>query len=166
TTHTDEIKFTSATIESQGRTLNAKITTDDDREQANIIAPRTIAAGPARLHILFKGMLNDKLRGFYLSETPKRRYAVTQFEPTDARRAFPCFDEPDKKATFDITLIVDKGDTAISNEKMTSDSPGPVDDKHTLKFATTKKLSTYLVALLVGDFQCISGSSHAIPIRA
>ena len=73
-----EIKFTSATIESQGRTLNAKVTRDDDREQANIIAPRTIAAGPARLHILFQGALNDKLRGFYLSETPKRRYAVTQ----------------------------------------------------------------------------------------
>ena len=161
-----EIKFTSATIESQGRTLNAKITTDDDREQANIIAPRTIAAGPARLHILFKGMLNDKLRGFYLSETPKRRYAVTQFEPTDARRAFPCFDEPDKKATFDITLIVDKGDTAISNEKLVADTPGPSADKHTLKFATTKKLSTYLVALLVGDFQCVDGSSDGIPIRA
>src|SRR5437588_465069 len=161
-----EIKFTSATIESQGRTLNAKITTDDDREQANIIAPRTIAAGPARLHILFKGMLNDKLRGFYLSETPKRRYAVTQFEPTDARRAFPCFDEPDKKATFDITLIVDKGDTAISNEKLVADTPGPSEDKHALKFATTKKLSTYLVAMLVGDFECLSGSSAGVAIRA
>jgi len=160
-----EIKFTSATVESHGATLDAKVTTDDDREQANIIAPHPIAAGAARLHIVFTGILNHKLRGFYLSETPKRRYAVTQFESTDARRAFPCFDEPDKKATFDITLVVDKGDTAISNEKMTSDSPGPVDDKHTLKFATTKKLSTYLVALLVGDFQCISGSSHAIPIR-
>lgn len=160
-----EIKFTSATVESHGATLTAKVTTDEDREQANIIAPLAIAAGPARLHILFTGILNDKLRGFYLSETPKRRYAVTQFEPTDARRAFPCFDEPAKKATFDITLIVDKGDTAISNERVVSDTPGPSDDKHTIKFAATKKLSTYLVALLVGDFQCVSGSSDGIPIR-
>src|SRR5437868_678527 len=161
-----EIKFTSATIESQGRTLNAKVTTDDDREQANIIAPRTIAAGPARLHIVFTGILNNKLRGFYLSETPKRGYAVTQFESTDARRAFPCFDEPDKKAIFDITLVVDKGDTAISNEKLVADTPGPSEGKHTLKFATTKELSTYLVALLVGDFRCLDGSADEIPIRA
>ena len=165
TLNSAEIKFTSATVESHGATLNAKVTTDDDREQANIIAPRAIAAGPARLHIVFTGILNNKLRGFYLSETPKRRYAVTQFEPTDARRAFPCFDEPDRKATFDVTLVVDKGDTAISNEKLVSDTRGPGDDKHTLKFATTKKLSTYLVALLVGDFQCVPGSSDGIPIR-
>ena len=166
TLNSAEIKFASSTVESHGETLNAKVTTDDDREQANIIAPRTIAAGPARLHIVFTGILNGKLRGFYLSETPKRRYAVTQFESTDARRAFPCFDEPDKKATFDITLIVDKGDTAISNEKLVADTPGPSEDKHALKFATTKKLSTYLVAMLVGDFECLSGSSDEIPIRA
>lgn len=165
TINSAEIKFTSATVETGGAKLNAKVTIDEDREQANIIAPRMIPAGPARLHIVFTGILNDKLRGFYLSETPKRRYAVTQFESTDARRAFPCFDEPDKKATFDITLIVDKSDTAISNERVISDTPGPTDDKHTLKFATTKKLSTYLVALLVGDFQCVNGSSDDIPIR-
>ena len=161
-----EIKFTSATVETHGTTVPAKVTTDDDREQANIIAARTLAIGPARLHIVFTGILNDKLRGFYLSQTPKRRYAVTQFEPTDARRAFPCFDEPDKKATFDITLVIDKGDTAISNEKIASDTPGPGENKHALKFATTKKLSTYLVAMLVGDFQCIDGSADDIPIRA
>ena len=165
TINSAEIKFTSATVETGGARINAKVTIDEDREQANIIAPRMIPAGPARLHIAFTGTLNDKLRGFYLSETPKRRYAVTQFESTDARRAFPCFDEPDKKATFDITLVVDKGDTAISNERMVSDTPGPADDKHTIKFATTKKLPTYLVALLVGDFQCVSGSSDGIPIR-
>src|SRR5919204_5549638 len=134
-----EIKFVSASLEIRGATEKAKVTVDEDREQATIIAPRAIAAGPARLHIAFTGILNDKLRGFYLSETPKHRYAVTQFEPTDARRAFPCFDEPDKKATFDITLVVDKGDTAISNERLTSDTPGPAEGKHTLKFATTKK---------------------------
>jgi aminopeptidase N len=161
-----EIKFTSVTVESHGASVTAKATTDDDREQANLIAPHELAPGPARVHIVFAGILNDKLRGFYLSETPKRRYAVTQFEPTDARRAFPCFDEPDKKATFDITLIIDKGDTAISNEKLVSETPGPGDSKHTLKFATTKKLSTYLVAVLVGDFQCVEGSSDGIPIRA
>ncbi|HEU5232081.1 MAG TPA: M1 family metallopeptidase [Terriglobales bacterium] len=161
-----EIKFTSAMVEIHGTPESARVTVDPDREQATIIAPSTLAAGSTRLHIVFTGILNDKLRGFYLSRTAKRGYAVTQFEPTDARRAFPCFDEPDKKATFDITLIVDKGDTAISNEKLVSDTPGPEPDKHTLKFATTKKLSTYLVAMLVGDFECVGGSADDIPIRA
>src|SRR5207248_7966469 len=67
-----------STIESHGATLDAKVTTDDDREQANIIAPHPIAAGAARLHIVFTGVLNHKLRGFYLSETPKRRYARSE----------------------------------------------------------------------------------------
>src|SRR5207248_3708192 len=53
TLNSAEIKFVSATIESHGATLNAKVTVDDDREQANLIAPRTIVAGPARLHIVF-----------------------------------------------------------------------------------------------------------------
>ena len=161
-----EIKFNTVSIESHGKAETVKVTHDEDREQANLIASSAIPAGPARIHILFTGILNDKLRGFYLSETAKRRYAVTQFEPTDARRAFPCFDEPDKKATFDITLIVDKGDTAISNEKLIADTPGPGDNKHTLRFATTKKLSTYLIAMLVGDFQCLEGSADGTPIRA
>ena len=64
--------------------------------------------------------MNDKLRGFYLSETKKRRYAVTQFEATDARRAFPSFDEPAYKATFQISLVIDRGDTAISNGRIES----------------------------------------------
>jgi aminopeptidase N len=164
--NTAEIKFSSVTVESHGSAVPAKVTLDEDREQANFIVPSPIAAGPARIHIVFTGILNNQLRGFYLSETSKRRYAVTQFEPTDARRAFPCFDEPELKATFDITLVVDKGDTAISNERLISDTPGPSDNKHTLQFATTKKLSTYLVAMLVGDFQCIDGSADGTPIRA
>src|SRR6185437_5291634 len=80
--------------------------------------------------------------------------------------AFPCFDEPDLKATFGITLTVNKGDTAISNGRILTDTPGPGEDKHTLKFSETPKISTYLVAMLVGNFQCTSGSSDEIPIRA
>ena len=114
----------------------------------------------------YTGILNDKLRGFYLSKTKLRNYGVTQFEATDARRAFPCFDEPALKATFDVTLVVDAGDTAISNTKMVRDTPGPVAGKHTVAFATTPKMSTYLVAWLVGDFQCSEGKSDGVPIRA
>jgi aminopeptidase N/puromycin-sensitive aminopeptidase len=124
-----------------------------------------LAAGPATIEIQFTGILKDKLHGFYLAKTKLRRYAATQFESTDARRAFPSFDEPALKATFDMTLIVDKGDTAISNGRIISDTPGPGAEKHTLRFSPTKKMSTYLVAMAVGDFQCNEGSADEIPIR-
>ena len=69
------------------------------------------------------------------------------------------------KRCFDITLIVDKGDTAISNGKIVSDTPGPGDGKHTLKFSPSPKMSSYLVVMLVGDFVCREGGADGIPIR-
>ena len=141
------------------------VTLDAKKEQARFTFARELPAGRVRLAIEYKGILNDKLRGFYLSKTKLRRYGVTQFESTDARRAFPSFDEPALKATFDVSLAVDARDTAISNMKMVSDVTGPVAGKHTIQFATTPKMSTYLVAWLVGDFKCSDGKSDGVPIR-
>ncbi len=160
-----EIAFQEATITAGGRTQTLQATKQEHVDQATLTAPAEIAAGPADIHIRFTGVLNDKLRGFYLSQTARRRYAVTQFESTDARRAFPCFDEPAYKAVFRITLVVDQGDTAISNGKIVSDTPGPGTAKHTLVFSPSAKMSTYLVAMMVGDFQCLSGEADGIPIR-
>ena len=161
-----EIKFQTVSVQIGGKELTADITVDAAKQQATFKFDRTLPAGALTLQIEYSGILNGQLRGFYLSKTAKRDYAVTQFEPTDARRAFPSFDEPAMKATFDVTLIVDRGDTAISNTNIVSDTPGPGTDKHTIRFATTPKMSTYLVAFLVGDFQCTSGESDGTPIRA
>ncbi|HWF47484.1 MAG TPA: M1 family metallopeptidase, partial [Bryobacteraceae bacterium] len=161
-----EITFKDVTIKSGADIQGATVSVDPDKQQAIFEVANTIPAGPATIHIHYSGILNNELRGFYLSKTATRNYAVTQFEPTDARRAFPCFDEPSYKATFAVTLVVDIGDTAISNTNIIYDRPGPVATKHTVKFATTPKMSTYLVAFLVGDFQCVSGRSEGIPIRA
>ncbi len=147
-----------------GNPQTAEVSLDPDKQQATFTFPAEIPAGPVALHIRYTGILNSKLRGFYLSKTKRRNYAVTQFESTDARRAFPSFDEPAMKATFDIALTVDSGDTVISNTNQTSDKPaGP--GKHNLTFARTPEMSTYLVAFLVGDFECTSGSSDGVPIR-
>ena len=108
--------------------------------------------------------MNGELRGFYLSKTARRSYAVTQFEPTDARRAFPSWDEPAFKATYDLSLTVDAGDTVIANTPVLTDEKIS-DAKHTMTFGTTPKMSTYLVAFQVGDFKCISGSADEVPIR-
>lgn len=161
-----EIKFQSVTTEVGGKELKATVTEDEQKQQATFNFNKTLPAGRITLKIEYSGILNGKLRGFYLSKTEKRNYAVTQFEATDARRAFPSFDEPAFKATFDVSLVVDKGDTAISNTNIVSDTPGPVIGEHTIRFATTPKMSTYLVAFLVGDFVCTSGESDGTPIRA
>jgi aminopeptidase N len=153
-------------LEADKNPQTATTTLDSGKEQATFTFPNELPAGRVTLAIRYTGILNDKLRGFYLSKTKARNYAVTQFESTDARRAFPSFDEPAMKATFDIALTVDAGDTVISNTNIISDTAGPAAGKHTLRFATTPKMSTYLVAFLVGDFQCTEGKSDGVPIRA
>ena len=144
---------------------SATVTLQPDTQQATFAFRCAMAPGKVRLSIEYTGILNNKLRGFYLSKTRTRSYGVTQFEATDARRAFPSFDEPALKATFDVTLVVDAGDTAISNTPIVSDTPGPLAAKHTIRFATTPRMSTYLVAWLIGDWACSEGKSEGVPIR-
>ena len=160
-----EITFMSVTVTSGSRTQRAQVTANAKAETATFTVPQTVGAGPATIQVEFTGILNDKLRGFYLSQAANRKYAITQMEATDARRAFPCFDEPAYKATFDISLMIDTGSVAISNGRQVSDTPGPASGKHTVTFATSPRMSTYLVAMLVGDFACRDGSSEGVPIR-
>src|ERR1022692_1797720 len=160
-----DIDFHDVTITSGGATQKATVTPEKEKEMVVLAVEKPLAAGPATIHITYTGILNDEMRGLYLGKDDKgRKYAATQFEATDARRAFPSFDEPDYKATFDITAVADKGQVAISNYKVVSDTPGP-GDKHTVKFATTAKMSSYLAALIVGTFEYIEGSVDGIPIR-
>ncbi|GAC1657251.1 MAG: M1 family metallopeptidase [Acidobacteriaceae bacterium] len=145
--------------------IPAVVTLDAERQQATLTFPRALPAGRLLLAIEYKGTLNDKLRGFYLSKAKTRSYGVTQFEATEARRAFPSFDEPGLKATFDVSLVVDQADTAISNTPIVSDTPDKASGKHTIRFATTPKMSTYLVAWLIGDWACSEGRSEGVSIR-
>ncbi len=160
TLNSAEIEMLSVSASGQTGT----VTYDVAKEQATITFPAELGAGKVSLAIAYTGILNDKLRGFYLSKTKARNYAVTQFEATDARRAFPSFDEPALKATYDVSLTVDAGDNVIANGPLVSDRPAGV-GKHTLTFGQTPKMSTYLVAFLVGDFQCEAGKADGVPIR-
>jgi aminopeptidase N len=161
-----EIEFREATVASGGITQKARVTIDKEKEMATLGFDKEIQPGPAAVHIKYQGILNDELRGLYLGkDRDGRKYAVTQFEATDARRAFPSFDEPAYKATFDITVVADKDMAAISNSEVLSDVPGPGADKHTVTFATTAKMSSYLVALAVGHFEYVEGEADGIPIR-
>ncbi len=160
-----DIDFRSVTITSGGSTQTAKVSPEKEKEMVVLTVNNALPAGPATVHITYTGILNSEMRGLYIGKDDKgRKYAATQFEATDARRAFPSFDEPDYKASFDITAVADKGQVAISNYKVVSDTPGP-GDKHTVKFATTAKMSSYLAALVVGNFEYVEGSVDGIPIR-
>ena len=92
--HAAEINFGDVTITAANRTQPAMVTLDATTETATLTVAQEIPAGEATLQITYTGVLNDKLRGFYLSRANGRKYAVTQMEATDARRAFPSFDEP------------------------------------------------------------------------
>jgi aminopeptidase N len=160
------IVFQDASITSGGTTQKARVTLDQEREMAKLAVDKSLAAGAATIHLKYTGILNHELRGFYLGKDGQgRKYAVTQLESTDARRAFPSFDEPAYKATFDITVIADGGHIAISNNRVESDTQGPGEGKHTVKFASTAKMSSYLVAVVVGDFEYLEGVADGIPIR-
>ena len=160
-----EIAFQSVTIVSNGSQQTGTVSLDAKKQQATFTFTNTVPAGNATIKIRYTGTLNNELRGFYLSKTARRNYAVTQFEATDARRAFPCFDEPAFKASYDVSLVIDAADTAISNTPIAADTPGPGANKHTLVFGTTPKMSTYLVAFLVGGFQCTGGRQDNVDIR-
>ena len=165
TLNSAEITFQSVDVSADGARQTATVSLDKAQQQATLTFPHELSSGRATLHIRYTGILNNELRGFYLSKARGRDYAVTQFEPTDARRAFPSFDEPAYKAVFDITVVAPKADMVISNSPIQQDTPGPAPDEHTVHFYPTPKMSSYLVAFLVGEFQCTSGASDGIPIR-
>ncbi|HEV2721614.1 MAG TPA: M1 family peptidase, partial [Thermoanaerobaculia bacterium] len=133
-------------------------------EMIALALPKPLAAGPASIHIAFDGKLTRQLRGLYLGSWKDKKYALSQFEATDARRAFPCFDEPAMKATFDVTLVARGSETAISNSPIQSETKLS-GGRRAIRFATTPRMSTYLVAMLVGEFRCVAGGVDGIPIR-
>src|SRR3984893_9393401 len=160
-----DLRIDDVTIDTAAASQEAAVSINQHDETAAFTIAQPLPAGPAEIRIRYAGVLNHQLRGFYLSKTARRRYPVTQFESADARRAFPCFVEPALKATFALTLVIDRRDTAISNGKVLSDTPGPGRTQHTVKFATSPKMSSYLVAIAVGDFRCLDGSQDGVPIR-
>ncbi len=152
-----ELEISEAAIEHEGgRVLDGLVQLDESTERGRVRFPEMLRPGEWRLRLAFKGILNDKLRGFYRSTYREqtgapRVLAATQFEATDARRAFPCWDEPAFKAVFSLTLVIDPGLTAVSNTRIVSERVEG--GKKILRFADTIRMSTYLVAFIVGDLE-------------
>ena len=174
TTTTDSFTLNAAELEinncyliSKGKTIKVKSSLNQKKETLNIKASKKVS-GKIKICIEFKGTLNDRLLGFYRSkykdESGKTKHlATTQFEAADARRAFPCWDEPAVKATFDVSLLVEKHMTAISN--MPEKSKKTVSSKVLVEFQRTPIMSTYLLYLGVGEFEFLEDKLRNIKIR-
>ncbi len=135
----------------------ADICYDPEHERVVLQLQQPISVGESCLTLSFTGTLNDQLRGFYRSsftdtQSQQRLLATTQFESTSARRAFPCWDEPDFKAIFEVSLTVAEDMLAVSSgSEVASNLIG--DGLKEVIFAPTMKMSTYLLAFVVGPLQ-------------
>ena len=143
---------------------------DSDAERLVLTAPQTLTEGPVVIEVAFDGVLNDKLRGFYRStfvddDGVTRTIATTQFESTNARRAFPCWDEPDLKATFEVALVVPADLLAISSgPEVARDDLG--NGRVRVRFGPTMAMSTYLLAFVVGPLEATDPVDvDGVPLR-
>src|SRR6185369_14792046 len=140
-----------------GQVVEGSARLDEAAERARLTFPQPIPPGEHRLTLDFTGILNDRLHGFYRSTYKdaagaSHTIAATQFEATDARRGFPCWDEPALKAVFGVTLVVPEPLAAISNTRILRETPTGA-GKKTVVFADSIRMSTYLVAFVVGELE-------------
>jgi puromycin-sensitive aminopeptidase len=166
-----DLELGAATVSADGTSYRSlEHTTDETYQTATFVFERELPVGPAIIEIAFDGTLNDKLVGFYRSTYTDVHgvdhvIATTQFENTDARRAFPCWDEPAFKATFQVNLTVPSALKTYSNYPAESD----VDlgnGLRTVSFRNSMIMSSYLVAFVIGEFdESETVDVDGIPLR-
>ncbi|KAF6202747.1 hypothetical protein GE061_003149 [Apolygus lucorum] len=159
-----ELKIKSCVLTlKDGKSLKPVIKVNQDDETISLNFEEELQKGEADLVFEFTGELNDKMKGFYrsnasTSDGEQKYVAVTQFEATDARRCFPCWDEPAIKAVFEVTISAPKDKVVLSNMPCINEK---VDgDQKISKFSPTPIMSTYLVAVVVGDFDYVEDTSE------
>jgi tricorn protease interacting factor F2/3 len=163
-----ELQIKKVSVKNGGGSLASGFRLDEKYQQLFVTVPKPIKGGSV-LHIEFTGMHTDRMAGFYASRYSDggRRQKVmltTHFESSDARSAFPCFDEPSMKAAYDVSILVDKGLSAVSNMPIKKESSAG-SGKKLVAFRTTPMMSSYLLYIGVGDFEFVEGKAGALPVR-
>ena len=130
----------------------AAVRYDEESQTATLRLAKPWPAGSHDLGLRWTGAIAEKLRGLYRSTRPGERYAATQFEAADARRVFPCFDEPEFKARFTVELTHDAELAAIANMPVARTDPLPGGRQRTT-FRETPVMSSYLLAFTVGPYE-------------
>ncbi len=149
--HAVDLTLSKARVEVDGRSLRGRLEPCPARETVLVHLDEPVR-GDATLHVSFAGTLRGDLRGLYAASAGERRYAFTQLEATDARRFFPCFDEPGMKARFRMHVTTGRRNTVLSNALIESEESA-AGGRKTVHFRETPPLSTYLVALAVGELE-------------
>jgi len=164
--HATGFEVHAARVVTAERSRAAMVTFNAEAETVCLRCAEPVPAGPAALEFEFSGEIVERLRGFYRSQKDGERYAATQFEAADARRAFPCFDEPEFKARFALTLTIPPETVAISNGPQEASRALP-DGRTEIRFAETPPISSYLVAYCVGPFEAtpVSTTPTGVPVR-
>lgn len=159
-----DLRFTGASLKvSTGTTLAGKVALEPKAETATILFPRTLAVGGYRLNLVYSGKINTQANGLFAldyknKEGKDARSLFTQFEAADARRFIPSWDEPDYKATFDLTARVPSGEMAVGNMPAASTKTLAGGLKE-VRFQRTPTMSSYLLFFATGDFDRITKSS-------
>lgn len=154
--HAKELSIESVTIDGKTATF-----TLGENDEVSITQPE-LAAGNHVVVISYHGTITDSLHGLYPCrfkvDDKGHELLVTQFESHYAREMFPCVDEPEAKATFDVTVSTEPGVTVIGNMPITRQ----IEDNGQLvtSFATTPRMSTYLLALVIGDVHARSAKTN------
>jgi cytosol alanyl aminopeptidase len=149
-----ELTLTSGTFAIAGETLPLTLQPDDATGVARLQLPHRVSAGEGVLVLAFRGAFNPRLAGLYRVKSRDRWYAVTQFEAVEARRAFPCFDEPSFKIPWDVALTVPANLIAVANTSVVDETASGTMKR--VRFRTTRPLPSYLVAFAVGDFDVVT----------
>ncbi len=151
--HACDIRVSRARVRVSGRQQRGRIISHPERETVEIHFDQPLPAGHARLELAFAGRLRRDLCGLYQAEVGERRFAFSQLATTHARRFFPCFDEPGMKARYRITATTSARNVVLSNSPIESEELHD-DGRKTVHFAATPLLSSYLIALAVGELEC------------
>ncbi len=163
--HAAELRVARPRVIQDGRSLPGRAVAEPEREMLRVELGRELAAGEATLELDFAGRLRSDLCGFYAARAGSRRYGFTQLEASDARKFFPCFDEPAMKARFQISVTTGAANRVVSNAPALRTQRLP-DRRKTVHFAETPPLSSYLVALAVGVLEASPPTRlGATPIR-
>ena len=161
--HARDLTVTDANLIIDGRSHPAMVTIDPDNERIVLQFPQAFPVGEASLGLAFSGKVSQTLKGLYLAQNPPEQVLCTQCEATDARAIFPCFDEPTFKAQFAFEITTPDS-IVLANGPLLS-----VTDNNTTKtwkFAPTKTMSSYLVALVIGDLtSTVEQIVNGIPLR-
>ena len=144
-------------ISNDQESINLSVEYFENDERISLSSKNVIENGTYKLYMEFKSEITNDLKGFYRSkfltkDEEEKWIATTQFEPTSARNAFPCWDEPEYKAVFSITIVADKKYLRVSNEKVLSEKEVE-DNKIETTFVDSMKMSTYLVAFVIGELE-------------